>query len=501
MSEDDNRSPANLMPLCFEHAWEIDQAEDTYPADLLREWKAAQLEECRQLQKSWSLTDAEVSEVSRVSFDSLEHSYTSAAANIVMQTITEVGVLIEQSRTARRGPAAIAQEWRDRQVRANSSTFIYNAETGHRAEIQLSRTEVRGLTERLQDSLARAVVSLEPQCGKVKGLLLAVSVDTQLEPWCEWVESAVDQLLSSSSRWPAAGAEDDSQVLDSIDSLRRASVALGQKARGLEPAPPPKPRAAVEAATSESESDRRFREHNELLEKARPWARVDHLPFDAALYDELILDLEFAVALPSVPSLLASDFDATARLAARVAKNAEAHQIDELLKAARRLTPVAAAGSLLWNIHRVAEKFEQADVSASALDLLTDVLREEDWISTGKWADNGCQVRTVLNLSDHLLGTEHVHQVLRNALARDPSIAPAIVVGIAQWAESRDFDTFEVVGVTCRIENLPVWLPSDELREALLAWNPELRPSDDIESDEPDPNRLGAQFLYCLEKE
>ncbi|GAA2369559.1 hypothetical protein GCM10010170_070030 [Dactylosporangium salmoneum] len=43
MREDDNRAPANLLLLCFPHAWEIDNLVDLYPADLLQEWKKQQI--------------------------------------------------------------------------------------------------------------------------------------------------------------------------------------------------------------------------------------------------------------------------------------------------------------------------------------------------------------------------------------------------------------------------------------------------------------------------
>lgn len=73
MSADDNRSASNLIALCLEHAFEIDQTPDLFPPDLLREWKAAQLEEFQELQKSWPLTDDEADEVRDRSFDAREH--------------------------------------------------------------------------------------------------------------------------------------------------------------------------------------------------------------------------------------------------------------------------------------------------------------------------------------------------------------------------------------------------------------------------------------------
>jgi len=43
MTEDENRSESNLIPMCLEHAYEIDVTPDRYPAELLRKWKRVQI--------------------------------------------------------------------------------------------------------------------------------------------------------------------------------------------------------------------------------------------------------------------------------------------------------------------------------------------------------------------------------------------------------------------------------------------------------------------------
>ncbi|OXM56072.1 hypothetical protein CFP71_14650 [Amycolatopsis thailandensis] len=59
MSEAENRSASNLLLLCLPHACQIDEAPESYPADVLRAWKRAQLAEYEQARRSWSITDAE----------------------------------------------------------------------------------------------------------------------------------------------------------------------------------------------------------------------------------------------------------------------------------------------------------------------------------------------------------------------------------------------------------------------------------------------------------
>lgn len=67
MSEEDNRSFDNLIPLCERHAYEIDATPQHYPADLLRSWKNLQIE-AHSRAVVLALSDAEVAELSDASF-------------------------------------------------------------------------------------------------------------------------------------------------------------------------------------------------------------------------------------------------------------------------------------------------------------------------------------------------------------------------------------------------------------------------------------------------
>jgi len=71
MSEAANRDASNLVPLCETHAWEIDQTPQHFTADMLRDWKKKQLAEYQTLQRSWTLTDAEVTDVVTASFTTM----------------------------------------------------------------------------------------------------------------------------------------------------------------------------------------------------------------------------------------------------------------------------------------------------------------------------------------------------------------------------------------------------------------------------------------------
>ncbi|QIZ01263.2 hypothetical protein HEP87_56135 [Streptomyces sp. S1D4-11] len=67
MSEEENRSAANLILLCQAHAKEIDDFPDLFSADLLHEWKRLQLDTYEEAARR-PLTDTEVEEVLERSF-------------------------------------------------------------------------------------------------------------------------------------------------------------------------------------------------------------------------------------------------------------------------------------------------------------------------------------------------------------------------------------------------------------------------------------------------
>lgn len=69
MSEPGNRSYDNLLLLCIPHAAEIDDTPEYYPADLLRSWKQAELDNYERHHRSWTLSDDEAAEVGAASFD------------------------------------------------------------------------------------------------------------------------------------------------------------------------------------------------------------------------------------------------------------------------------------------------------------------------------------------------------------------------------------------------------------------------------------------------
>lgn len=73
----ENRSEANLILMCVEHAGTIDNPATVvrYPADCLRAWKAEQIAEHARLKTGWQITDNMAHKVAEVSFGDVEMAF------------------------------------------------------------------------------------------------------------------------------------------------------------------------------------------------------------------------------------------------------------------------------------------------------------------------------------------------------------------------------------------------------------------------------------------
>jgi hypothetical protein len=323
MSEDDNRGASNLIPLCEEHAWEIDATPSHFSADSLREWKVAQLAEYQKLQRSWNPSDDEVDEIRRVSFTAKAHGAAAASAHAVASAARAVGTFCATARKLRRGPATAAAAWRRQRAVTASSLIAWDSD-GERVYAEPSRIETDQLRQSLLAGLSAVRDALEPLHHTVSGELLAViATESKVVPWAEWIENAAAQVVESASNWPEPGyCEDDDELEAALDNLRNAMIALSAARRG-EPAQEPPVATEPVGRQPEDRMAQALREHSALLDSARPWSRVDHRPFDADLYSALIDTATFALALPDVPSWIPLGLTTTTRLAAKVARNAD----------------------------------------------------------------------------------------------------------------------------------------------------------------------------------
>lgn len=341
MSSDDNKAAANLIPLCQDHASEIDDTPDKYPAELLRAWKEQQLKECRDLEMSWPLNDRQVAEVIEWSFDHREFGMATAGASSVLDAARAVGHLMATARQQRQHPRQAAQAWQQLRDEANRSWLpIYNAKV-EQLRVEPPLASIISHRKALADALTDAATALQPLAATVVAELHAVqAADHNLTPWCDWVETATAAVLDACRQWPGVThpTEDDNVLPDALAQLQRASNALSARWRGQDAEDPPPPTTPL-ADPVETKDQRQGRGHRELLETARPWARVTTRPYDAELYTRLVDAAQYALALPGVIAWLPFDLNATTSLAANVARSADDATCRALIDDATRRSP------------------------------------------------------------------------------------------------------------------------------------------------------------------
>ena len=169
MHPEDNRADANLLLLCIEHSYEVDELPDLYPAELLREWKQAQLDEHEQAQRGWPLTDADAGRVLEASSRAVDHHH----AGAVLGAVRAAERLALAARGARRGPAAQAAAWRAGRARVRNAFTAWDKD-GNALHAEPSRHETEQHKAALLAALEEAVEALAPLANESKVELAAV---------------------------------------------------------------------------------------------------------------------------------------------------------------------------------------------------------------------------------------------------------------------------------------------------------------------------------------
>jgi len=482
MSEAENRSESNLIPMCLEHADEIDVTPEHYPVELLREWKNAQIAEHTRVQKNWPLTDDEAEQVIEASFDPQHYGVAIAAASSVTAAARAVGHLIETARQQRQLPREAASAWRA--MRTDVQRRLPRAWDATTGELlppgEPSLMETMPYRDRLDAALLQVAGALRPRLATLVGELHAVrAAVANLGPWCEWVEQAAGAALMASNRWPGRPPEEDDEVLaDALAELLRASTALSAAWQGKPAEQPPKSEPPVPNPV-EPDVERLERQHRELLNRARPWARVDTRPYDADLYGELVAATRFALDLPELLTFMTVNLSMTAGLAADVARNADDASFAGLVDDASTLQPLAVAANLLRELMFMAEKTQRSDLEARAREHVIQLLRGTAWADREVWTDNKFHMRQLLGWAASVTTEEEVRDRLAAAITEQPHLLEPILIGVSQQAEQHDRDDFSrLLGIDTFIEGVPTWFPTSAVAAEIRRQYPDLRPAD-----------------------
>ncbi|MFF9567639.1 hypothetical protein [Streptomyces sp. NPDC014685] len=501
MSGEANRSGENLLLLCIEHSYEIDENAARFPPEMLREWKAAQLAEHDQIQRSWHLNNDEVAEASALSFDPHQLSIATASATTVMATARAVGKMVSVGRQRRRLAHQAAQAWQALRLRTNRTMPVFDL-NGDRLTVEPSRAETKPYEEALNGALAESQAELEPLAVEVVAELHAVSAaDQSLGPWCDWVERQVEELIAAAGRWPGRPpTEDDQAWPDAVAELQRASAALNAAWRGDRTVSPPEP-APADSGPVETDQQRAVREHWKLLESAGPWGRVKHRDYDAALYARLMEVLPWANTLPLVPSLMAMGLDVTARRAATVARNADETAYRALIRQATEQTPLAASVVLLQHLGAIAKEQGREALQDAAAAEATKLLLAEDWKSPAVWVDNRNYARRLLAWTAGASRGGELRETLKAAFEGNPDLLPSVIEAMGQWGEAFNREGTDPTRVFQRISELPDWFPTGLVADLIKQMFPAVSAADEFGSERYSDvvQRLASQILWIAE--
>ncbi|MBE4719558.1 hypothetical protein DAD99_15800 [Pseudarthrobacter sp. AB1] len=455
MDPEENRSASNLLLLCRDHHVEVDDYPEIYPVEVLQRWKKGQLEECIAVAQAWTgLTDQEV--------DLILSSITSeeVRSDALLRLIRAVATLRLASLDARQGPAAVARAWKDTQDAMRRAPVGWD-ESGNSVYAALSPVRNNEFKLALEAALAAARDGLKPLVDSAKIELAAVRVSHPgVSLWCDWTASAVSNVLTASEEWRLnSSLQNDAQVAEAAAELDRAVTNLADAAAGKKDVEgPPEPEEAVEEMLVPMEDPMIV--HRELLDKARPHSRVDSLAYDAELRSELSVAAILAATIPETFSNLAIGLQATAGLAASVAKNADTQEVLRLISGDKEIRPLCVATSMLAETYRQFINTERSHFATEAEKELIELFASQDWASSETWAGNLVNGRALFGPVAFLTSMEHVRETLGEALRRNPNIIELLVVSCATWRQQRRSDDPSQIDSVVRVyADLPEWFP------------------------------------------
>jgi hypothetical protein len=453
MTADDNRAFDNLVLLCIEHSYEVDEHADRFPAELLRQWKTAQIAEYDSVQRSWPINDDEAAEVlfASESFDAL-HALTTVE---VVRRVEALRLVAERTRS---GPESWSRRWQQLVEQTRRSLTAWDTD-GNPVYLQPSDMQIRPIRDGLQAALTAAVDEIRPLAEAAQIELAAVrATREQVAPWCDALNRAITNLIALAATWPnGADPTADSEFAAALEDLGQRISELVRASRGDEVDVPEVPAPVLEVEAIDP-----LAEHRALLDEARPFARVDHRPYDAELRERVAQATRQASTIPWTASSLPFGLDATARLANAVAGNATEDEKVALTERDRQRLPICAAVALLQAAALEADK-DDASVAAAG-EQIRHLWVETDWTDETLWSENHVNGSRMMRAFAFATSDQEVHDRLADSLETKPELLRAIVLSCADWIEDRDMPTFRLIAVVRSYSQVPPWLPVEKIR-------------------------------------
>ena len=470
MPADENRAFDNLVLLCVEHSYEVDTTPNLFSANMLREWKAAQIAEYDRLQRSWPISDEEVTEV-LVASESFDALHAPSTVELVRRA-EALRLVAERTRGLIR---SWARRWQQVTEQTRRSFNMWD-DDGNPVYVEPSETEVRPMREGIKSALTSALDEVGPAAETARIELAAVrATRTQVAPWCDALDRAITEVTNTASTWTGGSDPASDTAFDNaLVGLKQSVSDLVRASRGEQvevPEPPP--------AVSESGDGDPLAEHRELLDEARPFHRVGHRPYAPELRERVAEATGQAAAIPPTAHLLAIGLDTTAALAGAVAGNATEDEQLELVERDRQRLPICAAAALLQETTRH-DDGRNAPAEA-ARENLCRLWSETDWASAASWAGNDVNGQSMMYAFARVTSDEEVRDQLAHVLENRPELLEPIVVSCASWVEHLDSRTWNLTGFGRTYRELPPWLPIEPIRARAIDILPGELPLNDTE--------------------
>lgn len=494
MTDDERRSFDNLVLLCKPHHTLVDKTHpERFSISDLRQWKAEREGDAVESLKGLrGLTEARLEELMTAAV--AESGRASVGAEAVVGAARAAARLDAGLRDSRQAVAAEVDLWHRTWQAVRGSFLAWDPDTGERVYAEPSAVETERHRAAVAEGLEMASTAASPFVSDLKKELAAVrAVSPQLRPWCDEVVRALDRVVQCVGRWPEPPPfEDDRAFEESLLVLAESVDALTGKWRGEdipEPVPPPPAPTPVETAEA-----RRFREHRELLDGARRYARATGLPYDEELALQLLDAASFAARMPPVISLWPWALASTAGLVADVARNADDDSFHDLVSRCLDV-PLVVGVFVTRHLASVANEAGcEARVQIS-IDTTRALLASADWSDTDVWAGVEAYGRDLLAIDAALTSVEQTMSRLDAALESRPGVLPGLIRSCADWLEHHDSRTGRHLGWSRRYTELPAWFPTTKVVDAIRTAFPGLVAAEEPTTDD-ETEALAAQILY-----
>ncbi|MDE8670898.1 hypothetical protein PY310_20210 [Pseudarthrobacter sp. H3Y2-7] len=460
MSPEENQAKENLLILCHFHHGVIDDPanEPDYLADVLRQWKAAQIKlatAAPPYARPMQISDAQAGEVLSAS-----EQRDSALIDRTLPLVKAVTRLLATIEQRRQGPREVAAQWQAELDRWRIRPVGWDPDTGENVYASPSRATHAEYATRIQASLDEVAGVLQPLLIEVETeLVAAVSNAADAGPWSSWLRRSISEVTRSATTRDAVASAGDTILLAAINDARKSLDAIVLHLRGMDVAEPPEIMATEE---SSDPADELMAEHREVLDRSWPFVRVSNRPFDAGLHDELAAQTEFACHLPNSGDFIRLSLPTTALLAAHVARRGSNDDIEAIIAGYAERKPTAAATLLLLNLEKILEEEGRHDLAGNAHKALEGLIEGYAWEDIHEWDANGLASGLMLDVFASVITTETVRDRLSTAAKVSPELGARLVVAVAGTSIQIDHSTGNK-NLKAHFRFPREWLPVEDL--------------------------------------